>query len=148
MVKMKKMFMITTLLLISSVTFAQQDYPLDIQLSWNWPTHYELVPGDSVAAEIQPGDLTAARLTCSRHNGEEAFNTVIPIATGVLPGQRQTQVFTGDIPKPGSYTCLAFARVEYTTAVNTTAFLESRASNATVKRFVGKPGPNENLAAQ
>lgn len=141
---MKKLIaLVATLLVmfcaISTANAQDNSYPRDIQLSWNWPTHYEIVVGDTEAAEILDGDLTDARLTCTRHNGEIAFNTVIPIVVGTLPGQRQTQVFSGDIPKPGSYTCLAYARV---------GAVESDPSNAVVKRYTGRPQPNTALAAQ
>ncbi len=113
---------------------AQSNYPRDIQLSWNWPTLYV----DNT--EIQDGDLASARLICTRHDSVVAFDTIIPIGNGVLPGERQTQIFVGDIPKPGTYSCVAFA-----ITIDGTS---SDSSEAVLKKFTGKPNPPNNFGLQ
>ena len=137
---MKKFIALSVVLFSFSANAAPPVFPADITLSWNWPTEYVLVPGDPAAEPILDGELVSARLTCTRQSGEVTFETSVPIGAGVLPGQRQSQLFAGDIPKPGTYTCLSFA-----TTINGA---ESDASNAAVKKYLGVPNANSNLAAQ
>ena len=112
-------------LLLSFSADAQQSYPRDIELFLTWPSLYE------DGSEIQDGDLVSARISCTRHDGVLAFETEMAIS--VLPGETQGQVFSGDIPKPGKYSCWAF--------VVTIDGTESDISNVLVKPYTGKPNP-------
>ena len=133
-------FVIASLLLGSlTVTVAQSpSYPRDLTLCWTHPTHYELEPGQTVAAEIQDGDLDHTRLTGLRHSGESILDQQVPMQG--LPGSAQCQTFVGQIPLPGTYTFEG-----YSVTIDGTS---SVASNQAVKKYTGKPNPASGLAVQ
>lgn len=111
------------LLLLPAITFAQQDYPRDITLSWVNADSY--VDGTAIEA----GDLTGVRVECFRQN------ETVPIVTGTFPptgeGAPQTETFAGSIPQPGTYTCYGYSIV--------IGGIESDPSNPAAKKYVGKP---------
>lgn len=129
---MKNLLAVICILLISLSASAQTTYPRDITLCWNHPTLY------TDGSDIQPGDLSDTRLTIDRHDGTRIVDALIAVVG--LPGERQCSNLTGDVPKPGTYTSFAYA-----ITIDDTS---SDASNASVKKYTGKPNPDENLVAQ
>ena len=129
--------LLATLLLASNITFAQSpSYPRDITLCWNHPTHYVSIDGGVTPGElILDGDLAFTRLTIDRHDGVRSTDTQIVVIG--LPGERQCAPLTSEIPKPGKYTAFAYA-----ITVDGTS---SDASNASERRYTGKPFPDEDL---
>jgi hypothetical protein len=139
---MKRIFQfLTALILLGSLTISvaqSPTYPRDLTLCWTHPTHYELEPGQTVAAEIQDGDLDHTRLTGIRHTGESILDQQVPMQG--LPGSQQCQTFVGQIPLPGTYTFEG-----YSVTVDATS---SDASNQAVKKYTGKPNPASGLGVQ
>ena len=114
-------------LFLSPAAFAQQDYPRDITLSWTNASQYE------DGSIIEAGDLTNVRIECFRQNDVAAtFTATVPV-TG--EGATQSEVFTGVIPSPGTYSCVGFSIIFDGT--------ESVASAPAVRKFTGKPRPPE-----
>jgi hypothetical protein len=78
---------------------------------------------------IEAGDLTGVKVDCYRQN------ETVPILSAVVPatgeGLPQAEVFTGAIPRPGTYRCEAFSIV--------IGDIYSDASIPTFKKYVGKP---------
>ena len=118
----------------SSFAIAANNFPEPITLSWTLADQY--VDGTT----IQPGDLASTRVTCSRHDGVEAFNEIVDLDASDLPGDSVSNIFPDSIPKPGTYTCFAFS-----VTIDGT---ESDASNAAIKKYTGKPNPPNNLSKQ
>lgn len=113
------------LLLLSSTALGQQNYPRDITLSWVNPSEY--VDGSLIEA----GDLDSIRVECFR-----ASDTVPTFTSTVADsgeGAPQAETFTGVIPQPGTYTCVAYAIVVDGT--------ESDPSNTALRKYIGKPLP-------
>lgn len=109
---------------------AQQGYPRDITLSWTNPTQY--VDGSLIEA----GDLESIRVECFRSNDTVAtFVSTVP-DTG--EGAAQSETFTGVIPGPGTYNCLAYAIV--------VGGAESDPSNQASKKYTGKPLPPQEFS--
>jgi hypothetical protein len=118
---MKKLLLI--LLLFPMAALAQQDYPRDITLNWTNADQYE----DGTA--IDAGDLTEVRVECFRNNDlDPTFTATVPV-TG--EGAAQSEVFTGVILNPGTYSCVAFSIIFDGT--------ESVASAPVFKKYTGKP---------
>ncbi len=131
--KMKFLVLACALFGFIGVANAQDNtYPRDLTVCW---THPSLYVDES---DIQDGDLATTRLTVDRHDGTRAVDTLIPVVG--LPGARQCTTLSGDIPKPGTYTTFAYA-----ITIDDTS---SDQSNASVKKYTGKPKPAENLAGQ
>jgi hypothetical protein len=121
-----RIFIIITGLLSAGLANAQQDYPRDLTLSWvNASTYID-------GTLIETGDLTGIRLECFRHD-----DTITPVMNATVPasgeGQAQTEVFTGAIAKPGTYTCYGYSVV--------IGGIESDPSVPASEKFVGKPNP-------
>ena len=112
------------LLLLSSIAYGQQNYPLDVTLCWTNPTEY------TDNSLIQDGDIASVRITGARHDG-----TALPDQSVVsdAPGLRQCATFTGVIPQPGTYSFFAYAI--------TVDSISSDASNQADKKYTGKPKP-------
>lgn len=123
---------IAVVIVASSACWAQNSYPRPITLNWTLPTLYE--DGQT----IQPGDLADTRITCERHNGDLAFDILVPVGA-TLPGEAQSHTEPAGIPLSGTYTCLAYAI--------TIDGVSSEASAPAVKKFTGKPNPPTNLNA-
>ena len=113
------------LLLLPAFALAQSNYPRDLTITITWPTAY--VDG----SVILDGDLRGAQVICQRQDATMIANEEIPIV--VLPGESQVHTFTGAVPQPGKYTCVAQA----ITVQNDI----SDPSNAHEQRFTGKPLP-------
>lgn len=116
-------YLIILLVLFPVLSFAQQDFPRDITISWQNADSY--VDGTLIEA----GDLEAVRIEIYRHND------TTPAFTATVPdngeGAEQTEVFTGAIPQPGTY------RVEgYSIVIGG---IESDPSEPLFKKYVGKP---------
>jgi hypothetical protein len=105
------------------------DYPRDIALTWTNPTLYD----DDTP--IQVGDLRGTRIICSRHSGEVVIDEEVPNLGD--PGNGEGNVFTAMIPRPGTYTCTAYA-----VTIDDT---QSDASNSAAKKYTGKPKPPFNI---
>lgn len=113
------------LLAFSASVSAQSDYPRDITLSWTNPSQY--VDGSAIEA----GDLDSIRVECFRNNDTvPAFVSTVP-DTG--EGAPQSETYTGAIPSPGTYACVAYAIV--------VGGVESDASNSATRKYTGKPLP-------
>ena len=126
---MRKLIFLTTLL--PFVALAQQLFPADLTLSWTNASQYE--DGTAIAA----GDLASVRVECVRNNDTTpTFTATVPV-TG--EGQPQSETFTGAIPNPGTYTCVAYSILFDGT--------ESVASNSAEKKYTGRPRPPENLGS-
>lgn len=112
-------------LLLPAMAFAQQDYPRDITLSWTNPSLYE----DGSA--IEAGDLESIRVECFRGSDiTPAFTSAVP-DTG--EGLAQSETYVAVIPRPGTYTCFAYAIV--------VGGAESNPSNSVNRKYTGKPLP-------
>ena len=118
-------------LFLAATALGQSSYPRALTLCWEHPSLY--VDG----SEIQPGDLANTRLVVNRHDGANAFDVLVPMEG--LPGSTQCSTQTS-IPQPGTYTALAFS-----ITIDDTS---SDESNASVKKYTGKPLPATGLAAQ
>ena len=127
---MKRIILLS--LLLATVALGQSSYPRAMTLCWTHPLLY--VDG----SDIQPGDLANTRLVVDRHDGTNAFDVLIPMEG--LPGSTQCSTQSGSIPQPGTYTALAFS-----ITIDDTS---SDASNASVKKYTGKPLPATGLDAQ
>jgi hypothetical protein len=124
-----KLVTILALVLLSTTAVAQQDYPRAITLSWTNPSQY--VDG----SVIEAGDLESVRVECVRNNDTvPVFSSTVPV-TG--EGVSQSETFTGVIPQPGTYNCVAYAIVVDGT--------ESDPSNTASKKYIGKPLPPQNF---
>lgn len=113
------------ILLISASAMAQQDYPRDITLSWTNASQY------TDGTDFETGDLTGVRIECFRQSDTAPIVTANFVATG--EGAPQTEVLSGAIPQPGTYTCFGYSIV--------IGGIESDASAPAQKKFVGKPNP-------
>jgi hypothetical protein len=119
-------FLIGLVLLFATTSaFAQSDYPRDITLSWTNPDQY--VDGST----IEPGDLDSIRVECFRNND------TVPVFVSTVPdtgeGAPQSETYTGAVPAPGTYSCVAYAIV--------VGGVESDASNTATRKYTGKPLP-------
>ncbi len=121
--------LILLLLVFSVSAYGQDSYPRGVTLCWDHPLLY--VDG----TDIQPGDLADTRLTIDRHDGTRAVDTLVAVVG--LPGDSQCATLAAVIPKPGTYTAFAYA-----ITIDGTS---SDASNASVKRYTGKPLSPKNL---
>ena len=122
-----------------TITVAQSpSYPRDAIVCWTHPTHYELLPGETVADPIQDGDLANTRITADRQNALVVIDELVPV-TGV-PGSAQCKTFVGAIPQPGTYTFVGYSI--------TVDDISSVASAAAVKRYTGKPQVPNDLGVQ
>jgi hypothetical protein len=101
------------------------NFPRDITLTWTNPTEYV----DGTLIEV--GDLAGTKIVCARQDGTVAIDELVPITAG--PGGVEGKAFLDLIPKPGRYTCNAFAI--------TVEDFSSDASNDSVKKYTGKPKP-------
>lgn len=122
---MKRYFIALLLLTASVCSFAQQDYPRDITLSWTNASLYT----DGTA--IEAGDLTGTRIECFRQNETVPMLTGTFVPTG--EGAPQTETFAAAIPQPGTYTCFGYSIV--------IGGIESDASSPAQKKYTGKPNP-------
>jgi hypothetical protein len=120
-----KKYWLFCLIFVAPVVFAQQDYPRDITLSWTNADSY--VDG----TPIEAGDLTGVRIECFRQNDTTPIVTGNFVPTG--EGLIQSEVLTGVIPQPGTYTCYGYSVV--------IGGIESDPSNPASKKYVGKPNP-------
>lgn len=122
---MKYLAVIFLLLAAGTASAQNASYPRDLTLSWINADSY--VDGTAIEA----GDLTGVRLECFRQND------TVPIFTSEIPaageGVTQSEVFTGAIPQPGTYTCYGYSIV--------VGGIESDASNPAQRKYVGKPNP-------
>jgi hypothetical protein len=118
-----KQILFVTLLLLSSMANAQQEYPRDITLSWTNASQY------TDGTDIEAGDLTGTRIECFRQNDTVPMLTGTFVPTG--EGVPQTETFVGSIPQPGTYTCYGYSIV--------IGGIESDASAPAQKKYVGKP---------
>jgi hypothetical protein len=127
---MKRFWTTIALLLLALPVIAQQNYPRDLTLTYDQPTHY------TDGTVIEAGELVSNRFNCARQDGTVVVDESRPVT--VAPGSTQSEVFGGVIPQPGTYTCYAYA---------STVDAESDASNAAFKKFTGKPLPPSNTQA-
>lgn len=118
-------YLVLLALLLAAPAFSQSDYPRDITLDWTNPSQY--VDGSTIEA----GDLDSIRVECFRNNDTvPAFVSTVP-DTG--EGAPQSETYTGAIPSPGTYSCVAYAIV--------VGGAESDASNTATRKYTGKPLP-------
>ena len=115
------------LFMIPAFAFAQgPTFPRDLSASWVNPDSF--IDGTL----MEPGDLTGVRLECFR------LNDAAPVITANFPsvtgeGQPQSEVLTGAIQRPGTYTCYAYSIV--------IGGIESDPSDPASVKHVGKPNP-------
>ncbi len=131
----------TALILLGSLTISlaqSPSYPRNVTVCWTHPTHYELEPGETVAAEIQDGDLAHTRIVGNRHSGEIVLDENVPMQG--LPGSQQCQTFVGAIPNSGTYNFVGYSV--------TIEDISSDASNSAEKKYTGKPQVATGVVAQ
>lgn len=123
---MKKLFIILAVLVllgVSPMTYAQQDYPRPITLSWTNPDMY------TDGTSIETGDLESIRIEVYRQND------TVPVFVATIPdngeGAEQSETFAASIPQPGTYEVVAYAIV--------VGGAESDPSNSAFKKYTGKP---------
>ena len=124
-----RFFAVLILSFLAGAACAQQDYPRDITLSWTNADSY--VDGTA----IEPGDLESVRVECYRNQDTiPSVSRTVP-ATG--EGAAQSETFSGVIPSPGTYRCVAFSIV--------VGGAESDPSGDAFKKYTGKPLPPQNF---
>ena len=123
---MKKLFFLLAVLVLvglAKVTYAQQDYPRPITLSWTNPDMY------TDGTSIEAGDLENIRIEVYRQND------TVPVFVATIPdngeGLAQSETFDASIPQPGTYEVIAYAIV--------VGGEESDASAPAFKKYTGKP---------
>ena len=118
-----KMLLVVFALLFSAHSFAQQNFPKDITITWTNPSEY------TDSSLIEPGDLDSIRIEIFRNN-----NTT-PVFTATVPdsgeGLEQTELFGAAIPQPGTYRIEGYAIV--------VGGVESDPSIPLFKKYTGKP---------
>jgi hypothetical protein len=116
-------------LLFAGAAYAQQDYPRDITLTWTNADSY------TDGTPILAGDLESVRVECFRN--QDTVPTVSRTVPDTGEGAAQTETFTGAIPSPGVYTCVAYSIV--------VGGAESDASGEASRKYTGKPLPPQNF---
>jgi hypothetical protein len=120
---MKWLIVAALLLAWAAPSYAQQDFPKPITLSWTNPALY--VDGSIIEA----GDLESIRVEIYRQNDPT------PVFTATVPdngeGAEQSEVFVDAVPQPGTYEVYAYAIV--------VGGEESDPSAPAFKKYTGKP---------
>ena len=117
---------ILLLLFVTSIVYAQQDYPRDLELSWTQPTQY------TDGTPIGTGELRGVLITCWRSNDPNTL-VIEQERTAPTPGGQYSYNFVGVIPQPGTYNCVAYAV--------TLDDIYSDMSNTIDRKYTGKPNP-------
>lgn len=120
-----KLLAATAVLFAATAVQAQQDYPRDIEITWENSSEY--VDGTLIEA----GDLVGVRIEIFR--GQDAVAMFVATVPASGEGLVQVENFVGAIDRPGTYRIVGYSVV--------IGGINSDASAPIFRKYTGKPLP-------